>query len=100
MAIVFRELGELTRVRRNYLQARKLHQKSLLLNIELDNKKGEAQSLHDLGLIERIFGNYSRAIQLFERSLKIREPLGDLLGISYNYLELGIIARLKRIKRL
>ncbi len=96
LASVIRELGELTRVRRDYGNAHNLHQQSLLLNRDIGNKQGEGQSLHDLGLIERILGNFKEAEQLFNDSIIIRESLNDFWGRAYNHLELGIVYRLQK----
>lgn len=92
-ARAIRELGELRRVQRDYLEARRLHRESLALSTKAKDLRGQARSLHDCGLVERILGDFEKARQFFEQSIAASSELGMYSQEAYSRLELGIVGR-------
>ncbi len=78
-------------VRGNYPQALEYYQKSLELDIALDNKKGIAGSLNNIGLVYRNQGNNDKALRYFEKSLLLYEELDHKNRIALMMNNIGII---------
>lgn len=86
-------LNELTWQYRTVSQEKAIEygNRALEFSINLDFRKGIAQSYNDLGIIYYDKKEYSQAIEFYEKSLKIREVLKDLNGQASLYMKLGIV---------
>jgi predicted ATPase/class 3 adenylate cyclase len=88
-----RGAGELALQQGDYERATDLHQQSLALFHEIDDKRGIGRELAVLGEIAHHQGEYSRSIGLHEKSLALRQEIGDKEGIAASLGQLGMIAR-------
>jgi tetratricopeptide (TPR) repeat protein len=59
--------------------------------IAVNDRAGEAASLHHLGVIRSERQEHDRAIVLFQQALAIREDLGILIGLATTCCELGLV---------
>jgi tetratricopeptide (TPR) repeat protein len=73
--------------------ARPLHEESLAIHRELEDKTGIAGSLNDLGSVAREQGEYEAARVLFEESLAIFRGLGDKTSIATSLADLAHVAQ-------
>jgi predicted ATPase/uncharacterized protein HemY len=86
-------LGNLVIQQGEYQQARSLHQQSLALFQELNDKSGIARELAILGEIAHYRGDYDQAVDLLNDSLALMYEIGDNDGIANSIGHLGMIAR-------
>jgi predicted ATPase/class 3 adenylate cyclase len=88
-----RGAGNLARQQGDYGPAKAMHERSLALFRELDDKLGIARELDALGEIAYLQGDYERSVELHTESLALRHEIGDKEGIAVSLGHLGIIAR-------
>jgi predicted ATPase/class 3 adenylate cyclase/tetratricopeptide (TPR) repeat protein len=81
--------GGLAEMQGDYASARSLHQESLGIARELEDKSGIANSLSNLGNAAFYQGDYASARSLYEESLGIRRELGDKRGVAASLANLG-----------
>lgn len=74
--------GILVTVLGDYINGRALHEESLAIRREIDDKKGIGISLNHLGTLVYEQGDYNTARTLFAESLAIRREIGDKVGES------------------
>jgi tetratricopeptide (TPR) repeat protein len=84
-------LGNISRDRGEYEEARQLYQQSLEIRQRLGNQAGQADSLHQLGRIAQDRGEHEEARQLYQQSLEIKERLGDQVGQANLLIQLGLL---------
>jgi predicted ATPase/class 3 adenylate cyclase len=84
--------GVLARYQGDYPAARALHEESLAILRQLDDKKGMAVSLNSLGNVAWEQGDYPAARALHEESLAIMRELGNRSGIGSSLMNLGNVA--------
>ncbi|MFN8549606.1 MAG: tetratricopeptide repeat protein [Candidatus Eisenbacteria bacterium] len=77
----------------DYPAARALHEESLSLRREIDDRNGIATSLNNLGSIAYFSGDLAQARALIEESLAIRRELKDRSGIGSCLNNLAVIAQ-------
>ena len=75
----------------DYIRMKDYAEEALLLSLELDYKKGMANSYNNLGIYYREVGVYEQSIDYLFQSLKIMEDLKDQAGIARCYNLIGII---------
>jgi predicted ATPase/class 3 adenylate cyclase len=88
-----RGAGMLARQQGDYAQAEAMHEQSLALFRDLEDKLGIARELDVLGEIAQCQGNYPQAIELHTESLALRRGIDDKEGIAVSLGQLGSIAR-------
>jgi predicted ATPase/class 3 adenylate cyclase/uncharacterized protein HemY len=93
LAIALRGAGELAIEQGDYAQAQAMHERSLALYREIDDRSGIARLLSLLGEIAHFQGRYPEAIGLYQESLAIRNELNETQGIAETLGKLGIVAR-------
>ncbi|TVR87175.1 MAG: tetratricopeptide repeat protein [Saprospirales bacterium] len=71
--------------------ARDYIQKSLVANMEIDNKWGISESHIVLGVIYDEQGNYPRALEHYNKALSIDEEIGNKVGIAMSLNNIGNI---------
>ncbi len=84
--------GTLAWLQSDYASARTLHEESLEISGELQDRQGTADSLNHLGYIAWFQGDYTSARSLHEQCLELREELRDRFGIAESLDNLGNIA--------
>jgi predicted ATPase/class 3 adenylate cyclase len=84
--------GVLADMQGDYAYARSLHEESLALRRELEDKSGIADSLNNLGIVADMQGDYAYARSLYEESLALRRELEDKWGIAGSLGNLGGLA--------
>lgn len=77
----------------DYASASDLHQRSLALFKELEDKFGIGCELEALGEIAKYEGDYARSVELHSHSLDIRREIDDQEGVAKALGHLGMIAR-------
>jgi tetratricopeptide (TPR) repeat protein len=85
-------VGSTTRERGENEQAIVLHEQSLALRRTLEDRRGEAFSLHNLGLAAKRMGDYVRARACYAESLKIKQALSDTHSIAISLSVFGGLA--------
>jgi predicted ATPase len=85
--------GALAALQNDPSTARALHEESLTIFRELDDKLGISIVLNQLGTIAHDQGDYASARSLFEQSLTIKREVGDKLGTAMLLNNLGILAQ-------
>jgi non-specific serine/threonine protein kinase len=76
----------------DYVGGRALHEESLHLWRQLEDKRNIAQSLHDLGVVEAHLGEHAAARHLYKESLALRQEAGDRIGSAISLHNLGRVA--------
>jgi len=87
-----RGAGSLARQQGDYTQASEMHERSLALFRQLDDKFGIARELESLGQVSHYQGNYSQAVELHTEALALRYEIGDQEGIAMSLAQLATIA--------
>src|SRR5262249_50032241 len=72
--------------------ARSLHEESLAIRREIEDRPGIANSLNNLGHVIYTQGDCASARPLIEESLAIRRELEDRPGIANSLSNLGLVA--------
>jgi predicted ATPase/transcriptional regulator with XRE-family HTH domain len=85
--------GVLARHQADYAQAASLHERSLAIFRELDDKQGIASALNNLGVDFHFMDQVDRAEELYLESLEVWRALGDKDGMSRPIHNLGLIAQ-------
>lgn len=85
--------GLLAREQSDFARARTLHEKSLTLRRELDDRKGIALALNSLGNVAREQSDFARATTYYEESLTIHRELNDIQGCAATLGNLGSVAQ-------
>jgi DNA-binding CsgD family transcriptional regulator/tetratricopeptide (TPR) repeat protein len=78
--------------RGDYASAMALHEESLRLYRQTENKPGIAFSLNHLGLVAVYQGDYASAKALLEESLSLQRELEDMGGKAASLHNLGLVA--------
>jgi non-specific serine/threonine protein kinase len=78
--------------RGDYASARAMHEESLRLHRQAENKPGIAFSLNHLGLAALYQGDYGSAKALLEESLILQQELEDAGGRAASLHNLGLVA--------
>jgi predicted ATPase/DNA-binding SARP family transcriptional activator len=86
------EAGVLARYQGDYAAAWTLHEESLALFRELEDRKGGAEALNSLGLVAHARSDFAAAQIWHEESLALRRELGDGRGIAASLHNLGMVA--------
>jgi tetratricopeptide (TPR) repeat protein len=76
----------------DYATARAYYEQSLVIDRELDNKPGIAQTLNRLGFLYGSQLEYDASVRLLQECLPIYRSLGDPSGITEVLYELGYLA--------
>jgi tetratricopeptide (TPR) repeat protein len=76
-------LGQAASVRGNFVAALALHQESLALCRELEDREGIANSLMRQGWMSATRGDFAKAAEQYEESLQIFRDLGDREAIAW-----------------
>jgi predicted ATPase/Tfp pilus assembly protein PilF/DNA-binding XRE family transcriptional regulator len=84
--------GRLAYRQGDYAQASALHEESLALARELEDRGAIARALSGLGVVAWRQGDYARAGALFEESLALARELGDGWEVARALNGLGIVA--------
>lgn len=84
--------GLLARYQSDYASAQPLHEESLAIRRELEDKWGVADTLFCLGFLAFDQGDYASARPTFEESLEIRRKLKDERGVADSLLGVGYVA--------
>jgi predicted ATPase len=84
--------GVLARMLEDYVSAHSLHEESLRIYRELDDKQAIAYSLGNLGIVACLQEDYASARPLFEESLERHRELENEEGIAYCLGNLGTMA--------
>jgi predicted ATPase/class 3 adenylate cyclase len=92
-ANVLRGAGYLTQQQGDYEQAKALHEKSLALFRELDDKLGIARELATLGEILWVKGDPKTAVLFNQESLALHYEMGNKEGVAASLEHLGVVAR-------
>ena len=66
-------------------------QKSLAIQKEIGDRKGEAASYTTLRAVYKSVGEYEKAIRHFQKSLAIEKEIGDRNGEAASYTNLGAV---------
>lgn len=53
-----------------------------MIQREIGDRFGEAQTLNNLGIVRRLLGQFPEAITNFQASLRIKHDLGDRQGVA------------------
>jgi predicted ATPase len=91
-AHALRGMGRLARQLGDYTQARTMHEQSLALFREIEDKFGIAREMDALGEIAHQLGDYSQALAMHTESLAIRFEINDKEGMAMSLNQLGILA--------
>jgi len=91
-ASVLNAAGVLARLQGDYEAARMLHEESLTLLRELEDKEGIAAALNNLGNVASELGDHRSAMALYAESLAILRQLGDKVRIAMALGNLGVMA--------
>ncbi|MEE8167674.1 MAG: tetratricopeptide repeat protein [Candidatus Hydrothermarchaeales archaeon] len=94
-AIVNGNLGIVYNIKGDLDKAITHHEKSLMINEELERKESIAKDYTNLGNLYRITDNLDKAIQWYEKSLKINEELERKESIAKDYTNLGNLYSIK-----
>jgi tetratricopeptide (TPR) repeat protein len=78
--------GDLTEAHQRAIE---YYQQSLKIEQEIDDRSGQASSLHNLGNAYYALERYQRAIEYYQRSLKIEREIGDWSGEAKSLHNLG-----------
>jgi predicted ATPase/class 3 adenylate cyclase len=92
-AHAMRGAGYLARQQGDYARAKSLHEKSLALYKEIQDKRGIARALAALGEILWLAGDPKGALELNNESLALHYELGDKAGVAASLEHLGVVAR-------
>lgn len=92
-ANVLRGAGYLTQQQGDYEQAKALHEKSLAIFRELDDKLGIARELATLGEILWVKGDPKTAVLFNQESLALHYEMGNNEGVAASLEHLGVVAR-------
>lgn len=84
--------GTLAWERGDYASALALHEESLCLHRQTDNKPGIAASLDKMCLVRLYQGDHASAKALQEESLALRQQLDDVPGRAASLHNLGLVA--------
>jgi len=84
--------GNLAAQQGDYDAARTLHEESLSLRRQLEDRRGIAGSLNNLGIAARRQGDVAVAREYFTESLSINRELGDAARIAAALVNLWVIA--------
>jgi tetratricopeptide (TPR) repeat protein len=66
-------------------------EKSLAIRVEIDDKKGAAQSYNNMGATYALNKDYKKALDYYHKSLAIKELLKDKKGIAHTLHNIGTI---------
>ena len=91
-AHALRGVGSLARQHGDYQQARAMHEQSLALFQEIEDKLGIGRELDALGEIAHSLGDYPQAVAFLTESLAIRYEINDKEGMAMSFVQLGNIA--------
>ncbi|MEO6305801.1 MAG: tetratricopeptide repeat protein, partial [Bacteroidia bacterium] len=75
----------------NSIKALELYQRSLAINLEINNTAGAANCYYFMGDIYQSQGNFKDALDLYQKSLTIREQNKDRQGIARTLNQMAII---------
>jgi predicted ATPase/class 3 adenylate cyclase/Tfp pilus assembly protein PilF len=92
-ANVLRGAGYLARQQGDYVRAKALHEKSLAVFREIDDKLGIARELATLGEILWIKGDPKTAVLFNQESLALHYEMGNKEGVAASLEHLGVVAR-------
>jgi predicted ATPase/class 3 adenylate cyclase len=93
LAHALRGAGILAAQQGDYLQAKLLHEQSLALFQQIDDRLGTARQLTVLGEIAWVQGDYALSLELTEASLVQMRAVGDREGIAVVLGQMGVLAR-------
>lgn len=96
LARILNGAGVLTRSQGDHRAAVSLHERSVAIFRELDDKHGLADSLNNLGVDLHNIDQPDRAEAVYQESLQIWMSLGDEVGSSKPMHNLGLIAQARR----
>jgi predicted ATPase/class 3 adenylate cyclase len=92
-ANALRGAGFLARQQGDYVHSKTLHEKSLALFREVDDRLGIARELSTLGEIRWILGDPKAAVEFNQESLALHDQIGNREGVAASLEQLGIVAR-------
>ena len=84
MGISFRKLGE-------YNLAVKYHFEALKIFKEINERMGQAFTLHNIGNVYRLLNQYDIALEHFFESVRIKKEFNDLYQISFSLNSIGLV---------
>lgn len=88
-----RGAGNLARQQGDYSRAKMMHEQSLALFHEMEDKLGIARELEAIGEIVWYQGDTLRAVELLTESLALRYEIDDKEGVAASLAQLGNLAR-------
>jgi predicted ATPase/class 3 adenylate cyclase len=88
-----RGAGMLSIQQGDYDRASAMHEQSLVLFRDIEDKLGIGRELEVLGEIAQYQGDYARSVELYTESLALRHEIEDKEGVAKSLGHLGIIAR-------
>lgn len=91
LARIYSQLGSLYKAQKLTDEALKYHQRSLMINKELNFKLGISVNLNNIGNIFDERKNYDSARYYYHKALEIKELLKDNLGIARTLNNLGMV---------
>ena len=74
----------------NYQEAMKYYERGLNIRLELNDKKGIAESLRNIGVTYHDQGNTKTAVEYYNKCLEISKKINDTIGIAACYNNIGI----------
>ncbi|MCP4176854.1 MAG: tetratricopeptide repeat protein [bacterium] len=78
-------------LRGDYYDAIHFYDRCLIIQEEINDLTGIANTLNNLGIIYNKYGSNAKAMEYYTRSLKIKEELGDKQGIASSLNNIGNI---------
>ena len=96
VATLYHQLGMVAQELREYEQARKDYQQALEIDIEYNNRYGQAMTYHQLGMVAEELREYEQARKDYQQSLQIYIEYNDRHSQAGTYHQLGMVAQALR----